>query len=59
MSARLRALNPDVTVELGESGTPLALATTDGEDDVASALVSGGSAASRLVAAIARGQTST
>jgi len=53
---RLRALNPDVEVSIGEAGTTLALpGASDAEDNVCTALVTGGAAAGALIAAIARG----
>ena len=53
LAARLRALNPDVDVAPGDAALRLDAPATD---DVADALIAGGAAAARLVAALARGE---
>ena len=57
ITARLRALNADVDVGIGDAGIPLELPRSDdAEHDVCTALITGGAAAAVLIAAIARGQ---
>ncbi len=57
ITERLRALNPDVEVGIGDEGIPLELPRAgDAEHDVCTALITGGAAAGTLIAAIARGQ---
>jgi adenylyltransferase/sulfurtransferase len=52
---RVAAINPDVTVEPAAGGEPLAVPDRAPAGDVAAALIAGGGAAIRALAAITRG----